>query len=263
MRAFAPASVTTVFAPPAPESGETRSRGASIALADGVTVDVGEATETTVRVEGAVASFEPVERVLSSMDVEARVEVSLGVPLGSGFGASGAATLSTALAANELFDCGYERSELLSLSHDAEVASSTGLGDVFVQDVGGFVMRAAGGGLLRAEPTDTVSWESYGGISTSEVLGDDETMALISEHGNRTLQQVTPEIGLDRLFDLSWAFARETGLVTEQVTETIERVATAGGAATMAMVGETVIAVGADGELANQTSVATEGARLL
>lgn len=274
MHAFAPASVTVVFAPPDPDGEETRSRGASFALTDGVAVVVEPATRTLVTVDGEPAPFEPVERVLRAVapDAAAHVDVRPDVPLGCGFGASGAATLATALAANEQFDRGEPREALLTAAHEAEVAAGTGLGDVFVQDRGGFLV-GTDDGIVRREPTATVSYESFGGIATSDVLGDDAAMDRIREHGTAALATLGADVDVDvdvdspddlaGVFERAWAFATATGLTTPRVGEAVEDVVAAGGAATMAMIGETVVGVDPGGVLANEAGIGHEGARIL
>jgi pantoate kinase len=68
---------------------------------------------------------------------------------------------------------------------------------------------------------------------------------------------------LPALVGRAWAFARETGLVTERVEREVARVRGAGGEATMAMLGETVVATDVDGVLSNATRVCSSGARVL
>lgn len=259
MKAFAPGSVTTVFAPP--DEGDDRSKGASMAIEDGVVVEV-ESGDGGVTVDGTPAPFEPVEYLLRDLGVTASVDVQPTVPLGCGFGASGAATLATALAANERFDLGKDREDLLARAHRAEVEAQTGLGDVFIQDRGG-IITSGGPTLDRSTSDERVEYDSFGTISTSDVLGDEETMARIRRKGEEVLGRLPADTTLAELFPPAWEFARETGLVTDRVAREVAAVRESGGAATMAMVGETVVAIGAEGVLANETRVATEGARLL
>jgi pantoate kinase len=260
--AFAPASVTAVFAPAAPDSGTDRSRGASVALEDGVTVSLAPAGATRVTVDGEEAPFAPVEGVLDRLDASAAVDVRPAVPLGCGFGASGAATLATALAADRAFDLDRDREALVWAAHEAEVAAGTGLGDVFVQDGGGLVVGLDDGELARSYPAETVGYDSFGGIATEDVLGDEGRMARIREAGTAALSGLSGD-DLRELLEAGWAFAGETGLVTDRVADSVERVRAAGGAATMAMVGETVVGVDAGGVLADESRIATDGARLL
>ena len=259
MDAFAPASVTAVFAPDQVESG---SRGASVALEDGVTVSVEDADETAVTVDGEPAGFEPVERVLDRLGVDAAVDVQPQVPLGAGFGASGAATLATALAANELYDLALPRDGLVEHSHEAEVAAGTGLGDVFIQNAGGLLYNV-GDGRQRVETDEPVEYVSYGGLSTADALADEELMDQVREEGGAVLDALPDPPTIRAVIERSWPFARALDLPTDRVVDDVARVEEAGGAATMAMLGETVVAVDCEGVLANRTHVSTEGARLL
>ena len=259
MDAFAPASVTAVFAPDPEESG---SRGASVALEDGVRVSVEQAEETTVTVDGEPADFDPVAGVVGRLGVDAAVDVRPDVPLGAGFGASGAATLATALAADELFDLGRSREELVEHSHEAEVAAGTGLGDVFIQDAGGLLYNV-GDGRQRVATDQPVEYVSYGGLSTADALADEELMAQVREEGGAVLDALPDPPTAREVIGRSWPFARSLGLPTERVIDDVARVEDAGGAATMAMLGETVVAVDCEGVLTNRTRVSTDGARLL
>lgn len=259
MDAFAPASVTAVFAPS--EDGQT-TRGASFALEDGVRVAVDPAEETSLTIDGARASVAPVTGLLERLDVTATVDVRPEIPLGAGFGSSGAATLATALAADELFDLGHARGELVEHARAAEVAAGTGLGDVYIQDTGG-LRYDLGRGRERVETDAPVEYVSYGGIPTEEALGDAGLMATVRREGAAVLDSLSDPPTLREVVERSWPFARRLGLPTDRVVADVERVADAGGAATMAMLGETVVAVDCDGVLPNRTRVATEGARLL
>jgi pantoate kinase len=259
MDAFAPASVTAVFAPN--EEG-TRTRGASVALEDGVTVSVEAADRIRTTVDGDPAEFEPVVGVLERLGVTARVDVRPEVPMGAGFGTSGAATLATALAANEIHHLGRARAELVEHARDAEVDAGTGLGDVFIQDTGG-LRYDVGNGRERVEIDASVEYTSYGGLSTAEALGDAELMTKVREEGTKVLDSLSVPPTLREVFERSWPFAQALGLPTARVVEDVARVQDAGGAATMAMLGETVVAVDCDGVLPNRTGVSTTGARLL
>ena len=261
MRAHAPGSITGLFAP-APPDGDEPSRGASFAIEDGVVVDLTSATETAITVEGEPASFEPVERVLAALDVTARVDVLPEVPLGHGFGASGAATLATALAANATFDLAESRESLLNAAHRAEMAAGTGQGDVFIQDRGGLVW-SANGEVHRTETDEPVEYATRGGISTAEMLANESFMAAARRSGHSHLDRLEPPPTLRALAERSRAYLDKTGIGTEFVEREIERVEDAGGAASMALFGETVFGVGVEGILPNQTRVSAEGARVM
>jgi pantoate kinase len=263
MRAFAPGSVTGIFAPPPPGSDRKRSRGASFAIEDGVVADVRPADKTAVRLDGEPTTFEPVEGVLDRLGVVAAVDLELSVPIGAGFGSSGAATLATALAANAEFDLGWDRETLLRAAHESEVAAGTGLGDVFIQEAGGLRWSVGEYEMRSTAPPDRVEYVSFGGIATSDVLADAAALDRIREAGTQALDGL-PETPTMREFTAAaWGFATATGLVTDRVREAVERLREAGGEASMAMLGETVFAVGVEGVLPNTTNVAPSGARLV
>ncbi len=258
MQAFAPGSVTALFAPTA--SG-TESIGVSFAIGDGIVADVDPADETRVAVDGEPTSFHPVELALDALGATAAVDLSPEIPIGRGFGASGAATLATALAANETFGLGASRNDLVGTAHEAEVEAGTGLGDVFIQSLGGLVL-SNGSGMHRRESDATIEYVSRAGIDTSEVLGDAGLMERVTDVGGRLIYDLPLDPSLERVTADGWRFARDLGLATDWVQDVVDDVEAAGGVGSMAMVGETVFAVGVDGVLESHTTVSNEGAAL-
>jgi len=258
-RAYAPGSVTALFAP---ADEPTNSLGVSLAITDGVAATVEPAAETRVTLDGTATDFEPVELALDALGVTAEVALQADVPVGCGFGASGAATLATVLAAAEVSDLGASRDDLVQTAAAAEIEAGTGLGDVFIQAGGGLVTND-GGGVTRRTPSTLVEYESYGGIETSAVLGDEALLARIRAAGTERIRELPAEPSLAAVTAAGWAFARAIDLPTPEVAATVESVEAAGGVASMAMVGETVFAVGVEDALANRTTVASKGAHLL
>jgi len=246
-----------VFAPV-----EDTSLGVSFAISDGVVAAVEDADATAVTLDGHATEFEPVEIALEALDVAADVTLESEVPVGRGFGASGAATLGTVLAANEEFGLGRSREELVEVAARAEVAAGTGLSDVYVQEMGGFAYDT-GEGRQRVAREDELRYASWGGIATGDVLGDPAAVERVREAGHEALSAFDPEMALPDLFDLSWEFAEATGLVTDAVRERVEGLQEGGGAATMAMVGETVVGVGGGDTLPERTRIEPEGAHVL
>lgn len=257
--AHAPGSVTVLFRPTPDGDG---SQGISFTTEDGVTATVAPTETTVITLDGTETAFEPVAGLLDRLDVTASVALDAATPVGAGFGASGAATLATALAANEVFDLDHTRSELVELAHRAEVAAGTGLGDVFVQARGGLVFDV-GDGRVRHARSDDLQYVSHGGIETERVLSDTATMDRVGTAATTGFESFDPDAPLADLFDHSRVFAEQTGLVTDRVRDTLDRVASVGGTGTMAMVGETVIATGAASVLPNATRVTPTAARVV
>lgn len=246
--AFVPGHVTGFFTVDRDEDPtRTGSRGAGLALTDGVTVTVESATESEVVLDGSPVEMEPATRVLDALDVRARVTAETPLPVGAGFGVSGAVALGTALSANAAFGCSLSENELVTVAHGAEVLADTGLGDVVAQARGGVPIRLEPGGpqhnLLDGIPARSrVEYLSFGELSTETVLASD-TEGLTAA-GQRALSTVVAEPTLETFTFASRRFARETDLLTPRVAETITAVGEAGGDAAMALLGDTVFALG-------------------
>ena len=244
--AFVPGHVTGFFSAHSDEDPtKAGSRGAGITLADGVDVTVEPGRGLTLN--GEPADVEAVDRVLRALRVEASVVAETSLPLGAGFGVSGALALGTVLGANELHECGLSENELVTVAHGAEVQAGTGLGDVVAQARGGVPIRLEPGGpnhgKLDGVPTrERVEYVTFGELSTEAVLsGDTDALTLA---GERALSTLVSEPTMGTFMRASRRFARETDLLTGETRSAIEGVNDAGGEASMAMLGETVFALG-------------------
>ncbi|WP_435126868.1 pantoate kinase [Halobaculum sp. D14] len=268
--AFAPGHVTAFFAPyPDDSPARAGSRGAGLALADGVEVTVrrgDDAADETgsgaggaagdrdsdVVLDGVPAEMEAVSLTLDALGVgtdtaPAEVEVTTDLPVGAGFGVSGAAALATALAANDLFDLQRSENGLVNAAHVAEVEAGTGLGDVVAQFRGGLPIRLEPGAPtyghfdgLPARPT--VEYVTFGELSTAEVLDGD--LDPVREAGEAALTRLMRRPSVEELFAASREFAGDAGLLVPEVAEAVDAVEAEGGLASMAMLGRTAFALG-------------------
>jgi pantoate kinase len=247
-QAFVPGHVTGFFTTDQdPDPTKAGSRGAGICLAEGVTVTVRHAAEPTIVLNGEPIEMAAVERVLRTLEVPAEVRCVTDLPLGAGFGVSGAMALGTALAANEAFDRRLSENELLTIAHGAEVQAGTGLGDTVAQARGGMPIRLEPGGpqdnVMDGIPgRGRVEFLTMGELSTADVIGGDTEQ--LTEAGVEALSDVVREPTVSTFMQASRTFSREAGLLTENVRGVIHDVAAADGSAAMAMLGETVVAVG-------------------
>ncbi len=279
--AFAPAHITGFFATmPDPDPVKAGSVGCGLCLETGVTARVTTSTTGTmgttntadttsktstpditgsgalIRLNGEQIDLPTVEYVVGSMlgtgHSRLVVDLAADVPLGFGFGLSGAAALATALAVNsdQCQGQGLTMEQAAAVAHSAEVVNRTGMGDVAGQYAGGLVIRTAAGapgvGAVEKVPVDAmeVSWVCLGEISTSSVLDDEKTMERINILGQRALKALLKRPGLEYFISLSRDFAFDTGLVSSRAADAIEAVEAAGGLASMAMLGDTVFALG-------------------
>jgi pantoate kinase len=244
--AFVPGHITGFFsAHTAATCEQAGSRGAGITLSDGVEVTV--APGSGCRLNGDDVSITAVDDVRTRLGVDAAVDATTSLPVGAGFGVSGAVALGTALAANAAFDCGKTENELITMAHCAEVEAGTGLGDVVAQARGGLPIRIDPGspshGHLDGLPArPRVEYVTFGELSTEDVLsGDTDDLTLAGESAlSRLLERPTVE----QFMNSSRTFASEADLLTDDVAEAIAAVDEVGGDAAMAMLGNTVFAIG-------------------
>lgn len=246
--AFVPGHVTGFFTThPDPDPTVAGSRGGGIALSDGVTVTVRPAEEPRILLNGEVLEMTAVERVLRTLQVRAEVDAVTDLPLGAGFGVSGAMALGTALATNSAFDRRLSRNELVTIAHGAEVQAGTGLGDVVAQARGGVTIRLEPGGpefykLDGIPARERIEYHSAGELSTEDVLQEDS--GVLNDAGKQALSDVVSEPTIPTFMRASRQFSRESELLTDEARRSITDVTEAGGSAAMAMLGNTVFALG-------------------
>ncbi|MES3517010.1 MAG: pantoate kinase [Natronomonas sp.] len=249
--AFVPGHITGFFGVKrTDEPLRTGSLGAGMTLSDGVTVRVvpeDSDDASTLELDGEVVSVDAVDRVCAALDVRARIVAESVLPLGAGFGVSGALSLGTALAAASALDLSLSENELLRIAHGAEVRAGTGLGDAVAQARGGLPIRLDPGapphGKLDGIPTTErrIEYLTFGELSTETVLsGDTETLTAA---GRRALSTIVADPTLPTLMYASRRFAREADLLTPRVRKAIQAVGDEGGEASMAMLGNTVFAL--------------------
>jgi len=254
--AFVPGHLTGFFsAHPDDDPAIAGSRGAGVTLSHGVDVRV----EPGARVGGSPASItlndecvavDAVAGVRDALDAaDAAVVAETPLPLGAGFGVSGALALGVAYGINAVYCRRRTENELVAIAHRAEVEAGTGLGDVVAQARGGVPIRldpgGPGHGRLDAVPAaPRVEYVTFGSVSTEAVLSGDTTR--LTAAGERALASLREDPTPPRLVALSRQFAREAGLLTDRVAEVVAAVRREGGDAAMAMLGDTTFAFGTD-----------------
>ena len=238
-----------------PTREETVSRGLSFCLDRGVTTSVRLARSNQVVLNGQPIEIAPVQQVLDELapePVTAMLETPL--PLGCGFGVSAAATLGAAFVLNRRFDLGRSVDQLAMLAHTAEVGHLTGIGDVAAQVRGGIVYRRCLAGPLDTVRLDHVTatelaYICFGPLSTSRVLKSPSITAAIAAAGAKAVDWLDSHqrsVTIPSLLNRSLQFAEESHLLTSpSVREAIRQVRLDGGAATMVMLGKTVLATSA------------------
>jgi pantoate kinase len=251
-RAFAPGHISCVFkVVPHDDPARMHSVGFGFTVRDGVEVTVSRASSSSTRFNGHDIEFPTVRSVAAALTpTPLRIEIDSSLPLGAGFGLSGASALATAYAVNTLLDGARSEEQLAMVAHVAEVTHLTGLGDVCGQYHGGCHAR-----LTRGEPLSVqrirvaerpIYYRYFGPIHTRDVLADTARRARINEAGDRALEAlagVAPSESVD--FEICVRIAREfavnSGLLSHaDVRHTIAEIEATGGAASMIMLGHAV-----------------------
>ncbi|HUI39604.1 MAG TPA: pantoate kinase [Methanothrix sp.] len=223
--------------------------GLTLSLDAATTVEASEEMEILLNGQPSEA---PVSRYVVDRLARSAVRVctQLGMPLGSGFGASGAGALGCAYALNALFDLGLTANGAAAVAHAADVVNRTGLGDVIGQNTGGLVIRLEPGapGIGRVDripvPALKVDYVVRGPISTRVVLSDEAALKEINTAGEAALKDLLKRPTLREFMLLSRRFTIEAGLASEWALDAIEAVEAAGGWASMIMLGDAVFSFG-------------------
>jgi pantoate kinase len=249
--AFSPGSVTCIFSPGVHVSPEkTYSKGFAINLSHGVSAAIQPAPTMRMRLNARSIEMPAVRHVLEALAPEpVALDFETPLPLGCGFGVSAGCALTAAFAIAERYHLQKSRMELGMLAHVGEVIHRSGFGDVASQLTGGLVYRRC-----RSGPLDSVAlsiapaplyYRVFGELSTASILGSKSTLAVIAQEGQKALQwleQNLESLTLDNVLARSFDFARDAGLLTDrQVLTAIQDVRTAGGSATMIMLGHSVL----------------------
>ncbi|MFW6161232.1 MAG: sugar kinase [Planctomycetota bacterium] len=273
-RAFAPGNVSCVFeVVPHGDPAKMHSLGMGFTIREGVSVMVTAARETTVSFNGQAVAFPAVERVAGALSEEpVKVTLESPLPLGCGFGLSGASALGTAYAVDTLLELGRSKRELAMAAHVAEVESLSGLGDVCAQFHGGWLVKLAAGDPLAAVVAPVADRPVYvryfGPIDTRSVLASAEQTARVHAAAEAALAALrglldAGEAEMAAYVDISQAFAVDSGLLTDdRVRGAIAEAEAAGGHASMIMLGHAVFST-APFQSATQTRLSHGGARVL
>ena len=263
VEAFSPAHITGFFQIMDRSKDLLRvgSRGAGVSISLGVTtsVHVERSTETSCKVSingemsnSAVVTMHVLNHFLSMVEGSHRILVKhqVDVPIGQGFGSSGAGALSLALALNEVFNLNLSRLEAAQIAHAAEVKCKTGLGTVIGETFGGLEIRlkagAPGVGEIRQIPISRdflVACLFSKPISTRRILTSDIYRRRINEMGGKLTAELAAHPMPSKFMVLSRKFAEHLGLISNSLRPILHETDKAGLTLSMAMLGESLFAL--------------------
>ncbi len=285
VKAYAPSHITGFFAICDNKNPLYKgSIGCGIVLEAGGVTEVSfnnHAAKTRIQIDGreeeANTTKYVVEHLAGTSEVMIRVSTNFEVPVGCGFGASGAGALSTALALNELLSLNMTVNEVAQTAHCAEVENSTGLGDVIAETYGGgVVIRKKPGppgiGVIDriSHRNEKISYVALGKKSTKSVLteGGAELKRIINEAGRGAMKALMRKPALETFMRASREFSLQSELISDTCKDAIEVVDAEGKVASVAMLGETVFVIGDSEALSEfgevkESRIADAGARII
>ncbi|ADB57499.1 pantoate kinase [Archaeoglobus profundus] len=242
---FVSASVTCFFAPVIDDPKNSGSIGVGFTIDRGVEVRLAEKTTFN----GKKIRLPTLEYVLSKLGYEGGAEIKSDLPLGCGFGLSGATALASALEVNEKLGLNLSLFQIADLAHEAEVLNRTGLGDVTTQCHGGFVVRKNASAPSICS-VDRFLWDVemdflvMGELKTSEIL--EGNLKEVYKIGVECLKKFLKRPSISYLFEVSKEFTLRCGFADDDILDAIEAVESCGGLASMIMLGKGVFALNGD-----------------
>jgi len=239
------------------------SRGAGVSLKQGVEtiVKAEEATASTfqISINGAISDSAEVSTHLLNMflsrfkemrNFKILVDHYVSVPVGAGFGTSGAAALSLALALNEVFGLGMSKIEAAQLAHIAEVECKTGLGTVIAETFGGVEIRVKHGapGIgeiahVAVPKSSVVVCLVFGPLSTRRLLTDNKIRKRINKFGGELVDKIIEAPTISSFLEFSRSFADYIELANDDVRKILKAADNAGFVASMPMFGSAVFTI--------------------
>ncbi|MDG6222955.1 MAG: GHMP kinase [Candidatus Bathyarchaeota archaeon] len=237
------------------------SRGAGVSLKLGVTTKVTVQKSAKdfleIKINGKVTKSAEVSKIvvdsfncLLKENYKILVDHEINVPMGAGYGSSGAGALSLALALNEALQLRLSTVEAAQIAHTAEVQCKTGLGSVIAETVGGLEIRekpgAPGVGKITKIPVSdqyVVACLFFGPISTKTSLSNPELCRQINDLGGKLVDELIKRPEPSVFMNFSRKFAEGVGLISERMRKVLVEVDAINTVCSMNMFGECIFSL--------------------
>ena len=172
------------------------------------------------------------------------------LPVGAGFGTSGAGALSLSLALRRLLKVDIDDIECYRIAHCAEVENKTGLGTVMAEIGGGIEVRieCGGPGIGKVENIFFDNREKVivlflGEYSTPRALSDKTLLEKVTKYGKECLEDITKSPSVENFMELSRWFIYKTGIVEEKIKTIIDSMDRKGVICSMPLFGKSVFCI--------------------
>lgn len=245
-QAYCPCAISFIFKScPDPDVYKHGSIGLGCTIDKGVTATVIPSSATKIFLNNKPINIPPVFdaiKILTNKNVELHVECLL--PLGCGFGLSGATTLSALYVINRLLQLEKTCEELARIAHQSEIINGTGLGTVATEITGGFLLKTKSG-----LPTKAVHLPFVGEKLYAIILGSLDTQNLLKknlEKNNNAADAALEKIknlkhpSLQECLKISYIYAQKNGFLSPSIKLIIDQLHNQDISGTMAIFGEVI-----------------------
>ena len=228
------------------------SYGAGFTLNDGVIVEAEKSEKNKIIFNNKPINFPALKSVIKKLtNKKLKINIKSKLPLGCGFGLSGASALAGAYAINKLLNLKKAKKELGIIAHTADAESRTGLGDVVNQYYGGFCLKLKPSSHfeVRKIPLNNINvyCKYFSKISTKSVITNTKIKNKINDAADESLRKIKEllksngNIKLKGIIGISKDFSLKSGLLKDRQTiETISKIEKNNGNASMIMLGNAV-----------------------
>jgi len=260
--AFVPAHISGFFQvceASNPERMGSRNCGPCLDIGVLTEVKIEPATRTSVnvvinnkRTPAAKTTLAAIETLLGIVrePLDVKVAHSCQVPIGAGYGTSGAGTLGAVLALSKALGLRLSRKRLAAIAHVAEVTCRTGLGDVGAQALGGLVIGLEPGAPPHGKweqirfPKDVkVVCGTFTGLSTAKLLREERFRERSKRLGGLALKKLLKKPTLQNFLRVSREFAEGLKLLDDELLALIDAAQATGAiGASQVMLGRAVFA---------------------
>lgn len=179
-----------------------------------------------------------------------RISHNCELPIGCGYGTSGAGALSLSFALNETMGSSLSEIEAAQIAHAAEVACKTGLGTVASVFTGGLTVRKVAGAPGRGNvqriilpSSQKLVTASFGPISTRKLLQRSLFRNRVNTCADQLLERMERQKSSTNFIGLSKKFANCMGLMSQRLARSVASLDSLGLISSMAMLGESVFCI--------------------
>lgn len=263
-KAFAPGNISCIFViKKGRNPRNTGSLGLGFTVNKGVTVTINklknnnknnnynkQTNKNKIYYNNKKINFPTVNSVMNKLtNQNVIVNIKSELPLGCGFGISGASALATSYSLNKLFNLKKSKKELAILAHIAEVENGTGLGDVANQFYGGLLIKYIPSYkfIVKKFPIKNkkIYYKYFSSINTKKIISKNKNKELINKSGQKALMKIKTlklnNINIKNIIKISKEFSINSKLLkNKKLIKLINNIEKKGGHASMIMLGNAV-----------------------